>query len=146
MIGTIYALIPALLTIALVIFTRRVVLSLGIGAISAAFILANFNLIQTVETLGSTFSGLIFEKDGLIGFLNDWNLSIVFFLLALGAITAYIVLSGGASAFTKAIIKHVKTREGVQYTSAILGILIFVDDYFNALVVGNVSKPFAQQQ
>ena len=95
MIGTIYALIPALLTIALVIFTRRVVLSLGIGAISAAFILANFNLIQTVETLGSTFSGLIFEKDGLIGFLNDWNLSIVFFLLALGAITAYIVLSGG---------------------------------------------------
>ena len=69
-----------------------------------------------------------------------------FFLLALGAITAYIVLSGGASAFTKAIIKHVKTREGVQYTSAILGILIFVDDYFNALVVGNVSKPLAQQQ
>ena len=112
----------------------------------AAFILANFNLIQTVETLGSTFSGLIFEKDRLIGFLNDWNLSIVFFLLALGAITAYIVLSGGASAFTKAIIKHVKTREGVQYTSAILGILIFVDDYFNALVVGNVSKPLAQQQ
>ena len=55
MIGSIYALIPALLTIALVIFTRRVVLSLGIGAISAAFILANFNLIQTVETLGSTF-------------------------------------------------------------------------------------------
>lgn len=146
MIGTIYALIPALLTIALVIFTRRVVLSLGIGAISAAFILANFNLIQTVETLGSTFSGLIFEKDGLIGFLNDWNLSIVFFLLTLGAITAYIVLSGGASAFTKAIIKRVKTREGVQYTSAILGILIFVDDYFNALVVGNVSKPLAQQQ
>ena len=147
MIGTIYALIPALLTIALVIFTRRVVLSLGIGAISAAFILANFNLIQTVETLGSTFSGLIFEKDGLIGFLNDWNLSIVFFLLALGAIADfYIVLSGGASAFTKAIIKPVKTREGVQYTSAILGILIFVDDYFNALVVGNVSKPLAQQQ
>ena len=92
MIGTIYALIPALLTIALVIFTRRVVLSLGIGAISAAFILANFNLIQTVETLGSTFSGLIFEKDGLIGFLNDWNLSIFLFLLALGAITAYNVL------------------------------------------------------
>ena len=53
MIGTIYALIPALLTIALVIFTRRVVLSLGIGAISAAFILANFNLIQTVESLGT---------------------------------------------------------------------------------------------
>ena len=71
MIGTIYALIPALLTIALVIFTRRVVLSLGIGAISAAFILANFNLIQTVETLGSTFSGLIFEKDGLIGVVLD---------------------------------------------------------------------------
>lgn len=146
MVGTVYALIPALLTIALVIITRRVVLSLGVGAISAAFILANFNVIQTLKTLGTTFSGLIFEEDGLLGFLNDWNISIVFFLLALGAITAYIVLSGGAAAFTQAIIKRVKTREGVQYTSAILGILIFVDDYFNALVVGNVSKPLAQQQ
>ena len=79
MIGTIYALIPALLTIALVIFTRRVVLSLGIGAISAAFILANFNLIQTVETLGSTFSGLIFEKDGLYSFFMLYFLHGVFY-------------------------------------------------------------------
>lgn len=146
MIGTIYALIPALLTIALVIFTRRVVLSLSVGAISAAFILANFNVFQTLQTLASTFLNLIFEENGLLGFLNDWNLSIIFFLLALGAITAYIVLSGGASAFTKAIIKRVKSREGVQYTSAILGILIFIDDYFNALVVGNVSKPLAKEQ
>ncbi len=59
MVGTVYALIPALLTIALVIITRRVVLSLGVGAISAAFILANFNVIQTLKTLGTTFSGLI---------------------------------------------------------------------------------------
>ena len=146
MIGTIYALIPALLTIALVIFTRRVVLSLSMGAISAAFILANFNIVQTLQTLVSTFLNLIFEENGLLGFLNDWNLSILFFLLALGAITAYIVLSGGASAFTKAIIKRVTSREGVQYTSAILGMLIFVDDYFNALVVGNVSKPLAKEQ
>ncbi|MDE5978077.1 MAG: Na+/H+ antiporter NhaC family protein [Turicibacter sp.] len=146
MIGTIYSLIPALLTIALVIMTRRVVLSLGVGAISAAFILSNFNLLQTIQTLFIIFKNLIFEKDGLLGFLNDWNMSIIFFLLALGAITAYIILSGGAAAFTKAIIKRVKTREGVQYTSAILGILIFVDDYFNALVVGNVSKPLAQQK
>ena len=115
MIGTIYSLIPALLTIALVILTRRVILSLGMGAISAAFILANFNPLQTLETLIQSFSGLIFEKGGLFGFLNDWNMSIIFFLLALGAITAYIVLSGGATAFTNAIIKRVKSREGVQY-------------------------------
>jgi len=146
MIGTIYSLIPALLTIALVILTRRVILSLGMGAISAAFILANFNPLQTLETLIQSFSGLIFEKGGLFGFLNDWNMSIIFFLLALGAITAYIVLSGGATAFTNAIIKRVKSREGVQYTAALLGILIFVDDYFNALVVGNVSKPLAKEQ
>ncbi len=146
MTGTIYSLIPALLTIALVILTRRVVLSLGVGALSAAFILANFNPLQTLEILMRSFSGLIVEENGLFGFLNDWNMSIIFFLLALGVITAYIVLSGGASAFTNAIIKRVKSREGVQYTAALLGILIFVDDYFNALVVGNVSKPLAKEQ
>ena len=146
MVGTIYSLIPALLTIALVVLTRRVVLSLSMGAISAAFILANFSIVQTIQTLVGTFLNLIFEENGLLGFLNDWNLSILFFLLALGVITAYIVLSGGASAFSKAIVKHVNSREGVQYTSALLGILIFVDDYFNALVVGNVSKPLAKQQ
>ena len=146
MTGTIYSLIPALLTIALVILTRRVVLSLGVGALSAAFILANFNPLQTLEILMRSFSGLIVEENGLFGFLNDWNMSIIFFLLALGVITAYIVLSGGATAFTNAIIKRVKSREGVQYTAALLGILIFVDDYFNALVVGNVSKPLAKEQ
>ena len=146
MVGTIYSLIPALLTIALVVLTRRVVLSLSMGAISAAFILANFSIVQTIQTLVGTFLNLIFEENGLLGFLNDWNLSILFFLLALGVITAYIVLSGGASAFSKAIVKHVNSREGVQYTSALLGILIFVDDYFNALGVGNVSKPLAKQQ
>ena len=146
MVGTIYSLIPALLTIALVVLTRRVILSLSMGAIAAAFILANFSIVQTIQTLVGTFLNLIFEENGLLGFLNDWNLSILFFLLALGVITAYIVLSGGASAFSKAIVKHVNSREGVQYTSALLGILIFVDDYFNALVVGNVSKPLAKQQ
>ena len=93
-----------------------------------------------------TFSSLVIEEDGLYGFLNEWNMSIIFFLIALGIITGYIVLSGGATAFTKAIIRRVQTREGVQYTAAILGILIFVDDYFNALVVGNVSKPLAEAQ
>ena len=111
MTGTIYSLIPALLTIALVILTRRVVLSLGVGALSAAFILANFNPLQTLEILMRSFSGLIVEENGLFGFLNDWNMSIIFFLLALGVITAYIVLSGGASAFTNAIIKRVKSRD-----------------------------------
>lgn len=146
MTGTIYSLIPALLTILLVILTRRVILSLGVGVLSAAIILSSFHLGNTISTLLQTFSGLVIEKDGLYGFLNEWNMSIIFFLVALGIITAYIVLSGGATAFTKAIIRRIKTRKGVQYASAILGILIFVDDYFNALVVGNVSKPLAEQQ
>ncbi|HAX72306.1 MAG TPA: sodium:proton antiporter [Firmicutes bacterium] len=146
MVGTIYSLVPALLTILLVILTRRVLLSLSVGAISAAIILTSFNFIESGSILFSTMTGLIFEEGGLYGFLNEWYISIIFFLIALGIITAYIVLSGGAAAFTSAIIKRVKSREGVQYTSAILGILIFVDDYFNALVVGNVSKPLAQQQ
>ena len=146
MVGTIYALIPAILTILLVIITRRVILSLGVGVICAALILSAFSIGDTISTLLITFSSLVIEEDGLYGFLNEWNMSIIFFLIALGIITGYIVLSGGATAFTKAIIRRVQTREGVQYTAAILGILIFVDDYFNALVVGNVSKPLAEAQ
>ncbi len=146
MVGTIYSLIPALLTIALVGFTRRVVLSLGVGCLSAALILTNFNLIDTFEVLFSTLTSIFFEEGGLFGFLNSHYVSIIFFLIALGIITTYIVLSGGARAFTEAIIKRVKTREGVQYTAALLGVLIFIDDYFNALVVGNISKPLAQQK
>ncbi len=146
MVGTFFSLIPALLTIGLVILTRRVVLSLGVGVISAALILSEFNLLTTINLLIQTATSLIFEVDGLFGILNTQYISIIFFLIALGIITTYVVLSGGAKAFTEAIISRVKTREGVQYTAALLGILIFVDDYFNALVVGNVTKPLAQQK
>ncbi len=144
--GTVYSLIPALLTILLVICTRRVILSLGVGIISAALILTNLHVGESLTTIGTTFYHLLFEQGGLLGIFNTWNMSIIFFLLALGVITAYVVLSGGAFAFTQAIIKRVKTREGVQYTSFILGLTMFIDDYFNALVVGNVSKPLAQEQ
>jgi len=146
MTGTIYSLIPPLITIALVVFTKRVLLSLGLGVISAALILAEFNIFTTFSILWHTFLNLIFETNGLLGFLNSWNMSIVIFLLALGVITSYVILSGGAHAFTQSITSRIKTREGVQYTSFGLGLILFIDDYFNALVVGNVSKPLATEK
>jgi len=146
MVGTIYTLIPAVVTILLVVLTKRVILSLGVGVISAAFLVAEFNFLNTLITLGSTFYHIVFDLDeGLFGFLNEWNMSIIIFLIGLGIITTCVVLSGGAHAFTQAIIRRVKNREGVQYTSFGLGMLLFIDDYFNALVVGNVSKPLASE-
>lgn len=146
MIGTAYSLIPALLTILAVIATRRIILSLGIGVISAALILTELNIAETFTALGSIFYGLVFSAGGLFGIFNTWNMSVIIFLFALGIITAYVVLSGGASAFAQAIIQKVKSREGVQYTTFALGLIMFIDDYFNALVVGNVSRPLAQDQ
>ena len=146
MIGTIYSLIPPLITIALVVFTKRVLLSLGFGVISAALILAEFSILNTLSVIAHTLFNLVFEDGGLLGFLNHWNMAIVIFLLILGVITSYVILSGGAYAFTKSITSRIKTREGVQYTSFVLGLILFIDDYFNALVVGNVSKPLATEK
>jgi len=145
MAGTIYALIPALLTVLLVILTKKVILSLGAGVISAALIVAEFSPIGTITTLFDTFYSIVFDAGGLFGFLNRWNMSIIIFLIGLGIVTSFVILSGGAHAFTQAIIKRVKNREGVQYTSFGLGLILFIDDYFNALIVGNVSKPLASE-
>lgn len=140
--NTIFSLLPPILAIFMVILTRRVLLSLGVGIITAAFLLADFNIGKTFSIMYDAARG-IFIDDGA---LNTWNVYIILFLLVLGIITAFISISGGSRAFGEWAMKRVKTRAGAQIVGAILGIIIFIDDYFNALAVGQISRPITDRQ
>jgi tetracycline resistance efflux pump len=139
--NTIFSLLPPLLAILMVILTRRVLLSLGVGIISAALLLAEFSITETLTIIWDSFKGIF--VDG--GELNTWNVYIILFLLILGVITAFVNISGGSRAFGEWALKRVKTRAGAQLLTAVLGIIIFIDDYFNALAVGQVSRPITDR-
>ena len=139
--NTIYSLLPPLLAILMVILTRRVLLSLGVGIVASALLLADFSIPNTFTFMWDAFKG-IFVSDGE---LNKWNVYIIFFLLILGVITAFVNISGGSRAFGEWAMKRIKTRKGAQLLAAVLGIIIFIDDYFNALAVGQVSRPITDR-
>ncbi|TYS14728.1 Na+/H+ antiporter NhaC family protein [Rossellomorea vietnamensis] len=139
--NTIYSLLPPLLAILMVILTRRVLLSLGVGILSAGLLLAEFSITETLSIIWNAFKGIF--VDG--GELNTWNVYIILFLLILGVITAFVNISGGSRAFGEWALKRVKTRAGAQILTAVLGIIIFIDDYFNALAVGQVSRPITDR-
>lgn len=139
--GTIYSLIPPIVALVMVLVTRRVLLSLGIGSVTAAIMLADFRLGETISIIWESIKGL-FVVDGSI---NSWNVNIILFLLLLGCITALISISGGSRAFGEWALKRVKTRAGAQLTAACLGIIIFIDDYFNSLAVGQISRPLTDR-
>ncbi len=150
MTGTIYSLIPPLVAILMVILTRRVLLSLGVGIVSAALVLQwnavkeggiLFFLSEVFNSIWSSFKAIFVSE----GSLNTWNMYIVFFLLLLGVITAFISVTGGSRAFGEWAGRRIKSRVGAQLLAAILGIIIFIDDYFNALAVGQVSKPLTDR-
>ncbi|MFT4412938.1 Na+/H+ antiporter NhaC family protein [Fredinandcohnia humi] len=148
--GTFYSLIPPIIALLMVVLTRRVLLSLGVGIMSSAFIL-HADVIKN-EGVGDWFQEAlltlwtsvkaIFVSDGA---LNTWNVYIILFLLILGIITAFISISGGSRAFGEWAQKRVKTRTGAQLLAAVLGIIIFIDDYFNALAVGQISRPLTDR-
>ncbi|MBM7648557.1 Na+/H+ antiporter NhaC [Bacillus ectoiniformans] len=140
--NTIFSLLPPALAILMVILTRRVLLSLGVGIIASALLLADFNLGKTVSIAWGAASGNVYAD----GEWSTWNLYIVFFLLILGMITAFINISGGSRAFGEWVTTRVKSRVGAQIMAAILGIIIFIDDYFNALAVGQISRPITDRQ
>ncbi len=135
--GSILSILPPVLAIVLVITTKKVLLSLGAGVLSAAFIVADYNPLETLSLTWTAFSE-IFWVDGA---LNTTYVYILIFTLTLGMITALILMAGGSSAFSDWAIQRIKTRRGAQLLGAILGVVIFIDDYFNALAVGQVARP-----
>lgn len=149
MISSIYSIIPSLLAITMVLLTKRVILSLGSGMFVAALLLA----IEQEEGLGQivTETGSILYRTGKNifwenGSVNTGNLYILLFLIFLGMITALITISGGSRAFAEWAVTQVKTRRGAQLLTALLGIMIFIDDYFNALAVGQIARPITDRQ
>ncbi|MGD6832501.1 Na+/H+ antiporter NhaC family protein [Sutcliffiella halmapala] len=141
--GTIYTLIPPVLAILMVILTRRVLLSLGAGILASALLLADFNPITMLVLIWDTVLGLFYSVEDKE--LNLWNIYILIFLVILGIITAFISLTGGSRAFGDWAQKKIKTRRGSKFLTAILGIIIFIDDYFNALAVGQISRPLTDR-
>ncbi|MCL2201299.1 MAG: hypothetical protein FWB75_04975 [Oscillospiraceae bacterium] len=140
---TIWTLIPILLTVLCVYLTRRILVSMVVGIVSANFIAADFHVFDTFMLTERTFMGVLFDpgaQGAFLGVFNRWHASIIIFLIGLGFITSMVILSGGAQAFVAAVSKRVKSRKGVQYLSVLTGILLMIDDYFNAMVNGTIAK------
>ncbi|WP_079478343.1 Na+/H+ antiporter NhaC family protein [Halobacillus salinus] len=134
--GTFYSLIPALLMLVLVLLTRKVILSLGIGIIVGAFMLTQMDIVETLSLIWSIFAQIFYD-----GGLNMGNLYLLSFLFLLGITTAFMTASGGSQAFGQWAVDRIRTRRGAKLIPAVLGIIIFIDDYFNALAVGQVARP-----
>jgi tetracycline resistance efflux pump len=141
MIGTIYSLIPPLVMIILVLITRKVLISLGAGILVGALLLHEYNIRETLLTIWSSFYEL-FVSDGI---LNVGTVFLLSFLIFLGIMTAFMTASGGTYAFGKWASQKVKTRRGAQLLPGFLGIIIFIDDYFNSLAVGQVARPLTDR-
>ncbi|MEZ7173665.1 Na+/H+ antiporter NhaC family protein [Sporosarcina sp. OR05] len=141
MIGTWVSILPPLIAIVMVLVTKRVLLSLGSGILTAALLVASFGPVDTLKNIWSALT--VSFWDG--GALNTYNIFIMVFILFLGIITAFVSLSGGSRAFAEWAVRRIKTRRGAKLLTIILGILIFVDDYFNALAVGQIARPITDK-
>ncbi len=129
--GTLWALLPPVIAIGLALITKEVYSSLFIGIASGALLYSNFSFT-------GTFDGIV--NDGIIAAVAG-NAGIFIFLVELGIIVALINKAGGSAAFGKWAQTHVKSRVGAMLATFALGVLIFVDDYFNCLTVGSVMRP-----
>ena len=150
-IGTYWALFPSLVAIILALITKEVYSSLFVGIVLGAVFycvstgagLDGFVNHVLDDTVGN---GADTQSFGLIHCLSDnWNVGIIVFLVILGTMVALMNKAGGSAAFGKWASKHVKSQVGVQISTLLLGVLIFIDDYFNCLTVGSVMRPITEQ-
>lgn len=131
--ATIWALLPPLVAIVLALITKEVYSSLFVGIVVGALIYSGFKFEGTVTQ--------IFEG-GIIKVLSDsYNVGILIFLVILGSVVCMMNKAGGSAAFGRWASKKIHTRVGAELVAIILGILIFIDDYFNCLTVGSVMRP-----
>lgn len=126
-----WALVPPIIAIGLALITKEVYSSLFVGIVAGAILGSNFSFTGTMDLVTGT--GLIDSVSGTAG--------IFIFLVVLGVIVALINKSGGSAAFGDWAEKHIKSRVGAMLATFVLGVLIFIDDYFNCLTVGSVMRP-----
>ena len=130
--ATFAALLPPIIAIVLALLTKEVYSSLFIGILSGALIYSNF----------SPWGMVTHSFDVMVSKLADsWNVGILIFLVVLGMMVSLVNKAGGSAAYGRWASKHIKGRVGAMISTAILGILIFIDDYFNCLTVGSVMRP-----
>ena len=124
--ATFASLLPPIIAIALALLTKEVYSSLFIGIVSGALIYSNFNPWGMVT---NTFDVMVSKL------ADSWNVGILIFLVVLGMMVSLVNKAGGSAAYGRWASKHIKTRAGAMVSTAVLGMLIFIDDYFNCLTV-----------
>ena len=129
--ATAWALLPPIIAIGLALITKEVYSSLAIGIVVGGLMYSNFKFLPAMDAITS---------DGLISAVSD-TAGIFIFLVELGVIVALINKAGGSRAFGKWAAQHIKSRTGAMLATFVLGVLIFIDDYFNCLTVGSVMRP-----
>ena len=127
---TVWALVPAIVAIALALLTKEVYISLLIGILSGALFFTNFHLLDSIDTTFQIMSQKVGE-----------NTNILVFLVLLGMLVALMKKSGASRAYGEWASASIKTKRGASFATMGLGSLIFVDDYFNCLTVGTVMRP-----
>lgn len=135
-VGSLWSLLPPVIAIGLALITKEVYSSLFIGILSGGIIYA----ISQNSGFEGVFTAVV--KDGIIANIsNSYNVGILVFLVVLGVIVVLMNKAGGSRAYGEWAAAHIKTRRGAQLSTFLLGVMIFVDDYFNCLTVGSVMRP-----
>jgi Na+/H+ antiporter NhaC len=139
-VGSLWSLLPPIVAIGLALMTKEVYSSLFVGILTGG-------LLYSI-TEHSGFSGMFnaVVKDGIIANIADsYNVGILLFLVVLGTIVVLMNKAGGSRAYGEWASKHIKTRSGACLSTFLLGVMIFVDDYFNCLTVGSVMRPITDK-
>lgn len=131
-----WALVPPIVAIILALITKEVYSSLFVGIVLGGLFYTNFNPVLSLDTM---------INDGIVCAIAD-NAGIFLFLVILGIMVSLINRAGGSAAFGRWAEKHIKSRVGAMLATFVLGVLIFVDDYFNCLAVGSVMRPVCENQ
>lgn len=138
MYATFWALVPPIVAIVLALITKEVYSSLFIGILVGALFYSNFSFEGTVVHM---------IQEGFISVISDsYNVGILIFLVILGAVVCLMNKAGGSAAFGRWAGRKIKSRIGTQLVTILLGVLIFIDDYFNCLTVGSVMRPVTDKQ
>ena len=137
MYATFWALVPPIVAIVLALITKEVYSSLFIGILVGGLFYSEFSFEGTLNHI---------FNDGFVAVLsNAYNVGILIFLMILGAMVSLMNRAGGSAAFGQFARKRIKSRVGAQLMSMLLGVLIFIDDYFNCLTVGSVMRPVTDE-
>ena len=134
---TIWALLPPVVAIGLALITKEVYSSLFIGIFIGGVLYTGFS--------GRLLWVHIFQDGFVASVADSYNVGILIFLVILGAIVALMNKAGGSEAFGRWAATHIKTKTGAMLATIALGVLIFIDDYFNCLTVGSVMRPVAEK-